>query len=301
MSPAATSTIKSPSLRSFLNRKAAMGAARIGLFTTMIAGFVFSLYFLVFSAALGLPFLGGLSLLGAISTMPLFPRRATALRLGSAALALVLCALFLDAPARELDAKVRALAHQSRTHGAATWTGAETFGLQMLSRTMAVGGALAGYPEVAAEHRGMHDGNGGDVRAFVGDFPASSPTLVDFACGCDVQNAAPREKSLFFDPGRDGLRYNLAFNGSVGRVVRKPDGRRVELDIAIRYRAESQSELFAVTGLAGGSHRFVIDEGVYAGLEDLGRLHRYVARWTWSVSDAECQAMQTTSTRSSRL
>ncbi len=208
--------------------------------------FAFSLYFLVFSSLLSLPFLGLISGLGALAFVPLFPTR---LWWGRGAIALIgigLLALFFDRPARELDARVDALADQARQQGPQTWTAAERQGLMLLSATMARSALLFGYTEVSREHMGMHHA-GPATRDFRGVFPRESSTLMDFVCRSDAT-----AQRLFID--EKVPRYNLAFNGAYLRKRVSKAAIDVELTIAIRYRARSRSFLFATRGLAGGRH-----------------------------------------------
>lgn len=245
-------------------------------------GIAVSSYFLIFSALLALPFLGLVSALGALAFFPLFPTRFWGGRIAVALVGLSLLTLFFDRPARELDARVDVLANQARQDGPRTWTAAERQGLLMLSATMARAGALMGYSEVSREHMGMHE-MGAPIRSFRSVFPRESPTLNAFVCSSNED-----DRRLFFDD--TDLRYQLAFNGAHAKKRVNKLSTDVELTIAIRYRARSRSFLFEASGLAGGRHRFVLDEGVYWGLEELNALHRYQARWRWTVPHSVCRA-----------
>ena len=88
----------------------------------LVAGFVWSSYFFVFAWALALPFLGVVSVLGAVAALPFYPTHLVKRRLELAVAAFVLLGLRFDVPARELETALNRLGNIARTQGAATWT-----------------------------------------------------------------------------------------------------------------------------------------------------------------------------------
>jgi hypothetical protein len=85
----------------------------------------------------------------------------------------------------------------------------------------------------------------------------------------------------------DSLRVALALNSPLhieATAYREARGWRLELRgrAAARYPRRSRTELGRLFGQA-----LVIEEGLFAALQDAGWLHPYEAVWTWSVAEGD--------------
>ncbi|WP_224370941.1 hypothetical protein [Hyalangium versicolor] len=167
-----------------------------------------------------------------------------------------------------------------------------------LNLAMGLGGYAAGYPEIASETLWMFV-PGSPVREWRSDFAMESllvrqkvRELLEEARrrGSTGAPVKLRRRSVQWtkrDLGRDSLRVALALNSPLYlEAVAYPQGKGWRLEIrgraAARYPSRSRTQLGQLFG-----QPLVIEEGLFAALQDAGWLHPYEAVWSWTVEDGD--------------
>jgi hypothetical protein len=163
-----------------------------------------------------------------------------------------------------------------------------------LNLAMGLGGYALGYPEVASETLWMFV-PGPRERTWRGDFAMESP-LVRENVRAMLEEARRQGKAkgpvtlskrrvlwTKRHQGRDSLRVALALNSPLWlEAVAYPEDKGWRLEIqgraAVRYPSRSRTPLGRLFG-----QPLVIEEGLFAALQEAGWLHPYVAVWSWTV------------------
>lgn len=162
--------------------------------------------------------------------------------------------------------------------------------------TMCVGGYVVGLREVAAEAFLMHF-PGQESRIWFDDFPMGSGNVVrvakDLAERFDALSSESREgRSLtervaWRDYHGIEYRHGLALNSLHLTATMEDDG-MIAFRGVVRcsYPERGRVTLFTVAG-----RPFVLEEGLYHYLEDIGWLYPYNAVWVWKIPLAEVLEM----------
>ncbi|HYO58419.1 hypothetical protein [Archangium sp.] len=167
-----------------------------------------------------------------------------------------------------------------------------------LNLAMGLGGYALGYPEVASETLWMFV-PGPRVREWRGDFAMESALvrqnvreLLEEArrqerAGAPVKLSRRRVLWTKRDLGRDSLRVALALNSPLYlEAVAYPRGTGWRLEVqgraAVRYPSRNRVPLGRLFG-----QPLVIEEGLFAALQDAGWLHPYEAVWSWTVEEGD--------------
>ncbi|MFL5348038.1 MAG: hypothetical protein ACJ8AT_24875 [Hyalangium sp.] len=172
--------------------------------------------------------------------------------------------------------------------------------VQVVTLNLAMGleGYALGYPEVASETLWMFI-PGPQEREWRGDFAMESP-LVRQNVRAMLEEARRHGKAkgpvtlsrrsvrwTKRDLERDSLRVALALNSPLYLdAVAYPEGKGWRLELqgraAARYPARNRIALGRWFG-----QWLVIEEGLFAALQDAGWLHPYVAVWSWTVEEGD--------------
>jgi hypothetical protein len=168
-----------------------------------------------------------------------------------------------------------------------------------LNLAMGLGGYVLGYPEVASETLWMFV-PGPRVREWRSDFAMESPLvrqhvreLLEEAHQRHGRAEGPvtlsKRRVLWTKRNleRDSLRVALALNSPLFlEAVAYPQSSGWHLEIrgkaAVRYPHRNRVPLGRLFG-----QRLVIEEGLFAALQEAGWLHPYEAVWSWSVEEGD--------------
>ncbi|WP_331118358.1 hypothetical protein [Archangium sp.] len=212
-----------------------------------------------------------------------------------AALAVGVLGLTAGAPlaAREIQHRLDVMAERLAANGWRLST-PERVQVATLNLAMGLGGYALGYPEVASETLWMFV-PGPRERVWRGDFAMES-SLVRENVRAMLEEARRHGKAegpvtlskrrvlwTKRQLGEDSLRVALALNSPLwleGVAYREDKGWRLELQgrAAVRYPSRNRVPLGRLFG-----QPLVIEEGLFAALQDAGWLHPYVAVWSWTV------------------
>lgn len=180
------------------------------------------------------------------------------------------------------------LADRIEKEGPAFLDVAQLSGLYVLSRLFTLGGRLAGYPEAAAEHDGLH-AKGAALRPMKnGAFPSKSPRVqaVVREWKKSLKGSKPvafGPKLVTFDYAKDDLRWALALNPIELRATATPKGGGAwKLDVEGRVRVFYPKGATAPLGVAVGGQPLVFRETLFWALQERGWLRPYTAVWRWS-------------------
>lgn len=198
---------------------------------------------------------------------------------------------------REFQDSVDDLSRQIRTQGAESLAFEQRAGIYGLNVVMGIGGFAAGYPEAARETL-MLAVSGPAVRHWGSDFALRSPRvcraiqqMIAEAEATDGDSVQLTERTVSWPQygfGQDSLRVALALNsplvlqGTASRV-----GGRWRLDLVGSARVEYPEK--GRISLLGNVHgrEIALEEGLFHALQDVGWLHPYTARWSWTVYSDE--------------
>lgn len=272
-----------------------LGSAALGLFAAWLFIFKMPLSATFVSLVLLTTVLGSLR-------KPVAPRARMVLTA-----ALVLSALlFWKTPVREFHGTLQHLKDKKEQNGPSSFSMSDTLGVYGLNVIMALGGFVAGFPEVATETLSLCS-QGPPTRIWYSDFAMRSPKvraeihkLIEFA-----DNQGKGENPLTLPMTRiawngysmrsDSARVALAVNSPFelgGTAYREGAHWRLELigRARVEYPHRSVLPLFSLDG-----ERIEFDEGLFWALQKNGWLHPYVAEWRWSIrsNDARLQDLQT--------
>lgn len=167
-----------------------------------------------------------------------------------------------------------------------------------LNLAMGLGGYAVGYPEVASETLWMFV-PGSPVREWRSDFAMESPLVRQHvrelleearrqgSAGAPVRLSRRRVVWTKRNLERDSLRVALALNSPLYlEAVAYPQGKGWRLELqgraTVRYPSRNRVPLGQLFG-----RPIVIEEGLFAALQDAGWLHPYEAVWSWTVEDGD--------------
>ena len=165
-----------------------------------------------------------------------------------------------------------------------------------LNLAMGLGGLLLGYPEAACETLWLFV-PGSPVREWRSDFAMGSPLVRqrvrDMLAearrrGRPGESVKLSRRTVAWTAealARDSPRVALALNSPLElEAVAHPRGSGWRLELqgraAVRYPARSRVSLGRVFG-----QPLVLEEGLFAALQNAGWLHPYTAVWSWSVEE----------------
>jgi hypothetical protein len=193
----------------------------------------------------------------------------------------------------EFQDSVDGLSHQIRHEGAESLAFEQRAGIYGLNVVMGIGGYAVGYPEAARETL-MLAVPGPLVRHWGSEFALRSPRVCDAvqqmiaeAEATDADSVQLTERSVSWPQygfGQDSLRVALALNcplviqGTASRA-----GGRWRLDLVGSARVEyPDSGRVSLLGQVHG-REIALEEGMFHALQDVGWLHPYTAKWSWTV------------------
>lgn len=219
---------------------------------------------------------------------------------------LVSAFLFWKIPAREFQGALQHLRNKKEQAGPSSFSTRDKLGVYGLNVIMALGGFVAGFPEVAQETLSLCL-QGPSTRTWHSDFAMRSPKvrakirqLIEFA---DNQGSVEQPLTLptasiawrSYSMSSDSARVALALNSPLvlGGTAHR-EGAHWRLELVGRARAEyPRRSLLPLFSLEG--ERVELDEGLFWVLQENGWLHPYMAEWRWSIlsTDPRLQDLQT--------
>ncbi len=193
----------------------------------------------------------------------------------------------------EFQDSVDQLSHQIRHEGAESLAFEQRAGIYGLNLVMGAGGCVAGYPEAGKETI-LLAVPGPTTRHWGSDFALRSPR-VRRAIGRMIAEAdADDGESVQLTPetvgwphyafGQDSLRVALALNSPLeisGTASRVDDRWRLDLVGTARIEYPSKGRVSLMGNVHG--REIALEEGLFGALQDVGWLHPYTARWSWTV------------------
>ncbi len=243
---------------------------------------------------LGMPRTAGAALLVLGIALPVGGRRIAAVRLGAWVVLVLAISFGFRVPFREFARRHDGLAMQVHRHGSQGLSLRDRVGVYTLNLAMAVGGLVAGLPEVALE-AWLMSFRGPLERTFESDFAMRSVLVRETVAGFFAALAAERGAEVAL-PARqvawrsydqDSPRVSLALNGPLwlsGRAVREGGRWRLDLEGVVECRYPRSSRL-TLARLGGES--IALDEGLFWALQETGWLHPFTARWRWTVREGD--------------
>ena len=149
-----------------------------------------------------------------------------------------------------------------------------------LNVVMALGGYVAGYPEVADETLLLFVPGVGETREFQSDFAMRASEIRkaarELVRRLDEGEAAPRTTVRLDGPLQVRLAFSVPFEL---RAVRVPGGIDFTVHTAIIYPRRAAFPL----GPSPTGAPILFDEGIYWVLQERGWFHPYWANWSWMM------------------
>ncbi|MBX2798136.1 MAG: hypothetical protein KTR31_10715 [Myxococcales bacterium] len=192
----------------------------------------------------------------------------------------------------EYGSRIKTLRAKVDAGGAEALSVRDCAGLWLLNVGVAVGGTLAGFPELAQQTL-LLSVRGPEERTWESDFPMGSIRVEEVVERYLHLARESRQDVVVLPPstirmGTAGPRTHAQWRRGLaldpftieGVAVRRGIEWMLELEgtVPVDYPPSATLELFRIGGVP-----VVVDEGLFDALEQRGWLHPYEAHWRWTV------------------